>query len=62
MDLLILLILWTIVSFASLGPGYQSNTKDMKMKYDLQDEISVKEFKNVVYALHNYIKTSIMQL
>ena len=30
----------------------------MKMKYDLQDQISVKEFKNVVYALHNYIKTS----
>ena len=45
-------------TFASLGPGYQNITKDMKMKYDLQDEISVKEFKNVVYALHNYIKTS----
>jgi hypothetical protein len=43
-------------TFASLG--YQNITKDMKMKYDLQDEISVKEFKNVVYALHNYIKTS----
>lgn len=45
-------------TFASLGPGYQNITKDMKMKYDLQDQISVKEFKNVVYALHNYIKTS----
>ena len=42
-------------TFASFGVG-----TDVEMQHnELQDKISVSEFKDVVYTLHDYIKTSI---